>query len=115
MIRVPVAGSVAFARAAGLQHPNCRHSLSAYLPGVTRAPKHTADPEGDAARQRQRAIERQIRAWKLRAETAIDPRGPEATQARAKVGQWQAAMRAHLAANPDLRRQSAREQIGRPR
>src|SRR5262249_50741468 len=33
MITVRVAGSVAEAIRAGLLHPNCRHSLSAYLPG----------------------------------------------------------------------------------
>ncbi|WP_438828563.1 phage minor capsid protein [Streptomyces hesseae] len=56
-IEVQIAGSVDEARRTGLQHPNCRHSLSAYLPGVTRAPvEHSTDPDGYAASQRQRAI-----------------------------------------------------------
>jgi hypothetical protein len=89
---------------------DCRHSLSAYIPGVTKAPTHTADPEGDKARQRQRQIEREIRRWKLRAEAAIDPAA--AKPAKAKVRAWQARLRDHLKAHPELRRQPPREQIG---
>ncbi|WP_431892672.1 phage minor capsid protein [Micromonospora haikouensis] len=99
------------ARAAGLMHPNCRHSVSAYLPGVTRQPtRPTADPEGDKARQRQRAIERQIRKWKEREGGALDADAAKA--ARKKVRAWQAEMRDHLAANPALKRLAYREQIG---
>ena len=61
-----VEASLAEARRAGLHHPNCRHSLSAFLPGVTEAPTRTADPDGDKLRQRQRAYERRIREWKRR-------------------------------------------------
>ncbi|MGW0134835.1 phage minor capsid protein [Streptomyces sp. NPDC003299] len=61
MVTVDVAGSLDEARAAGLQHPNCRHSVSAYTPGITRAETAEADPEGYEAGQRQRAIERNIR------------------------------------------------------
>lgn len=61
-----VMGTVSEARREGLFHPNCRHSLSIYLPGVTEAPTRTADPEGDKLRQRQRAFERRVREWKRR-------------------------------------------------
>lgn len=113
MVAVEVAGTVAEAIAAGLMHPNCRHSLSAYVPGVTRAPTHTEDPEGDEARRKLRALERHVRRWKFRAQVPINPR--EAARANARVRAYQAAIRAHLKANPGLQRQSHREQIGAAR
>ena len=48
----------------GLFHPNCRHSMSLYQPGITKIPENTADPAGDALRQRQRALERSVRSAK---------------------------------------------------
>ncbi|MDN3056188.1 phage capsid protein [Streptomyces sp. SRF1] len=110
MVRVNVAGSLDEARRAGLQHPNCRHSVSAYAPGITRTEDATPDPAGYAAGQRQREIERKIRRYKNRAAAATTPEGKRA--AEAKVRQWQGAMRDHLAAHPDLRRLRAREQRG---
>jgi hypothetical protein len=67
MVTVHVAGTLAEATAAGLFHPQCRHRLAAFLPGVTKPPTHTEDPEGDRLRQRQRALERQVRAAKRQA------------------------------------------------
>lgn len=99
------------ARRNGFQHPNCRHSVRAYLPGVTKLPPQpTADPEGDLARQRQRAIERNIRRWKEREQAALTPEAKAG--AKARVRKWQKAMRDHLAANPALKRLTYREQIG---
>lgn len=112
-VRVKVAGTLDDARRAGFQHPNCTHSVSAYLPGATRKSFAKGEPDGYEAQQRQRAIERNIRAWKTRSAIALDDAA--AAAADAKVRQWQGALRAHLAANPDLKRQSAREQIGRAR
>jgi hypothetical protein len=110
-IRIDVKARLDDARAAGFQHPNCRHGVRSYLPGVTRLPEQpTADPDGDAARQRQRAIERTIRKWKERELGALTPEG--AAQAKAKVKLWQGQMRDHLAANPTLKRLPYREQIG---
>lgn len=111
-VTVEVAGSVAEAVAAGLMHPNCRHSLSAYLPGITKAPTHTEDPEGDRARQQLRYLERQVRSWKLRQAAAIDPAAAKA--AGVKVRAYQARIREHVAAT-GLHRQAAREQIGAAR
>lgn len=111
-VAVHVAGSLTEARAAGLFHPNCRHSLGAYLPGVTtRPPHHTTPGTTYEDTQRQREIERHIRRWKRRQAAAMD----EATRrkAGAKVREWQAAARAHVAAHDDLRRKPAREQINR--
>lgn len=111
MVSVHVAGSLDEARRAGLQHPNCRHSVAAYTAGITRPPEHGgSDPEGYEAGQRQRAIERKIRAYKNRAAASTNPEAR--TAANAKVRQWQGAMRDHLTAHPDLRRLRAREQPG---
>ncbi len=110
MIPVRVAGSLDEARLAGLQHPNCRHSVSAYTPGLTVVEKAVSDPDGYAAGQRQREIERRIRHYRRRQAAAITPEAKQA--AGIKVRQWQGAMRTHLAAHPDLRRLRHREQPG---
>lgn len=110
MVPVRVAGSLEAARVAGLQHPNCRHSVSAYTPGLTTVEQATSDPDGYEAGQRQREIERHIRKYKRRAAAAVDPAAKRA--AEGKVRQWQKAMRQHLAAHPDLRRNPTREKIG---
>ncbi|MER8219700.1 phage minor capsid protein [Streptomyces sp. NPDC094143] len=114
IIPVHVAGSLVEARAAGLFHPNCRHSLSAYLPGVTtRPPDHPTPGTTYEDTQRQREIERHIRRWKRRQAAAMD----DATRriAGAKIRAWQAAMREHVAAHEHLRRKPQREQIGAAR
>lgn len=111
MVRVDVAGSLDEARQAGLQHPNCRHNTSAYLPGLTRKPQKAAtDPDGYEASQRQREIERHIRKYKLRAASAVDPAAKRAAEAR--VRGWQGTMREHLDEHPELMRKRYREQPG---
>ncbi|MEV4036378.1 phage minor capsid protein [Streptomyces umbrinus] len=110
MIPVRIAGTLDEARLAGLQHPNCRHSVSAYTPGLTRTEQAESDPAGYEAGQRQRAIERHIRQYKRREAAAITSEAKRA--AAGKVRQWQGAMRGHLAAHPDLRRLRHREQPG---
>ncbi|MFE1378691.1 phage minor capsid protein [Streptomyces sp. NPDC058740] len=110
-MQVHIAGSVDEARQRGFQHPNCRHSVAAYLPGVTRpAAEASEDPDGYEATQRQRAIERGIRKYKNRAAAATSPEARRA--AEAKVRQWQAKQRAHLAEHPELIRRREREQPG---
>ncbi|MBB2941952.1 hypothetical protein FB565_001656 [Actinoplanes lutulentus] len=110
-VRIDVEATLDSARASGFQHPNCRHSVRSYLPGITKLPKQpTADPKGDEARQRQRAIERSIRKSKERELSALTPE--DAAKAHAKVQLWQSQMRDHLAANPNLKRLLYREQIG---
>ncbi|MER8042582.1 phage minor capsid protein [Streptomyces sp. NPDC094032] len=110
MVPVRVAGSLDEARATGLQHPNCRHSVSLYSPGLTRIEQASSDPAGYAAGQRQREIERGIRKWKRREAAAVTPEAKRA--AGRKVRQWQGHMRDHLAAHPDLRRNREREKVG---
>jgi len=113
-VAVHVAGSLAEARAKGLFHPNCRHSLSAYLPGVsTRPPPHATPGTSYEDTQRQRAIERHIRRWKRAEAAAMDEQARRA--AAAKIRHWQAQMREHLAAHDVLNRKPQREQIGTAR
>ena len=95
---------------AGLLHPNCRHHLATYFPGVTRLPEIPDDEtiqKNYAAEQKQRQIERQIRYWKRMQAGAMDPE--QFTKAGQRVKQWQSRMREHLEANPQLRRQYSRE------
>ncbi|WP_214317266.1 phage minor capsid protein [Nonomuraea sediminis] len=112
MVTVHVAGSLVEARAAGLMHPNCTHSVSRWTPGITKVGNANSNPEGYEAKQRQRAIERHIRRWKRREQAAIDPAAEKV--ARAKVREWQAALRQHIDEH-GLKRLPYREQIGRAR
>jgi hypothetical protein len=109
-VTVKVAGTVAQAKAAGLQHPNCTHRLVAYLPGATKL-KPKAEPDGYAQKQRQREIERRIRSWKRREQLALTD--DAAAAARRKVRAWQQELRDHIDAH-DLKRLRHREQIGSP-
>ncbi len=91
----PAVATLDQARAAGLMHPNCKHVVRLYRPGVTRIPKGpTADPAGEAARTRQRYIERQMRHWRERAAAAFDERAKAAALFR--VRGWSAEMERHL-------------------
>ena len=110
-VTVHIAGSVAQAIAAGLMHPNCRHTLSLYLPGVTRIPRNTEDPDGDRARQQLRYLERGVRGWKLREAAALSPQA--AAYAKAKTAQWRGRIKSHVAASEHLgiMRKPERERI----
>lgn len=112
MLRIDVKGTVADAVAAGLLHPNCRHRLAMYLPGVTKVPAHTADPKGDKDRQTLRRLERELRALKREEAALIDPdAGPGL---RRRIRAKQARIRQHVARS-GAQRQSQREQIGSAR
>lgn len=96
----------------GAFHPNCRHTLATFFPGISKLPKPT-DPEKAVAlyeaEQKQRYMERQIRRYKRLEEGSLD----ESNQAKygAKVKDWQARLRDQLAENSELRRDRRREQI----
>lgn len=107
-----VAGTVAEAVGAGLQHANCRHRLGLYVPGLTRPMHGTADPEGDANRQQQRYLERGVRRWKRRELAALDDQA--AAAARARTRQWQGRLRDHVDTH-DLKRLRYREMVGSAR
>lgn len=110
-VKVDVYGSLEDAKAGGWGHPNCRCNVGAYLPGVTSVqnPRPKWDEKGYEAQQNQRGMERKIREWKTREALAMDP--AERKAAHNKVTNWQALLRAHLTANPFLKRKSINEQI----
>ncbi len=115
-VLVDVYDSLSGAQAKGFMHPGCRHSLGAYLPGVTEPHAGpTADPEGDAARRRLRELERRVRAARRLEAAALDE--PARKAASARVRAQQAAIREHLKteAGSKLQRQPARERIGAAR
>ncbi|MET8765477.1 phage minor capsid protein [Streptomyces sp. NPDC004658] len=107
-VTVRVAGSLPEARAAGLMHPNCRHSVSAYLPGVSRVPEPQPSRGTYEDTQKQRYLERQIRRWKRREAAAMDDAARTAARARARA--YQARVR-ELVAETGLPRKSHREQL----
>lgn len=114
-MRVKVDDTLAAARAAGFQHPNCRCSLRAYIPGATDKAviqRPPFDAEGYQRQQQQRSIERSIRDAKTTA-LVSDAVGDEraAARARARVSAQQGRLRQHLADNPTLKRRNDREQV----
>lgn len=97
---------------AGLLHPNCRHTLASYFPGITQLPKVPDEAEARKnyeAEQKQRYMERQVRKWKRREAGSLDPENQNA--AKAKVREWQGKIREHLKENPQLRRDYWRERL----
>ncbi|MFI7315151.1 phage minor capsid protein [Streptomyces hygroscopicus] len=112
MMAVRLAGSLPEARAAGLMHPNCRHSVSAYLPGVSRVPEAQPSRGTYEQSQQQRYLERQVRKWKRRTAAAVDEQAARA--ARARVAEYQRRIR-ELTAEMGLPRKSHREQVGTAR
>ena len=106
----PAIATLEEARAAGLHHPNCRHRLRIWLPGISRAtPARTADPDGYADEQRQRYIERQLRHWRERQAAAFDP--AEVAKTKTHVAAWDAEMRRHIE-ETGLKRLRFREKPG---
>ncbi|MEE4598230.1 phage minor capsid protein [Streptomyces sp. DSM 41524] len=112
MVQVRVAGSLPEARAAGLLHPNCRHSVSIYLPGLTRPRTPAPERATYEQSQKQRYLERQVRAWKRRAAGALNDQ--ERRAANGKVREYQGRIRELITAT-DLPRKSHREQLARAR
>ncbi|MGG1878270.1 phage minor capsid protein [Paenibacillus cisolokensis] len=96
----------------GAFHPNCRHTLATFFPGISRLPEQ-ADPklalERYRAEQWQRYLERGIRKYKRLEVGSLD----EANQAKygKKVLEWQDRLKQHLEANPSLRRDNRRDRI----
>ncbi|MGV9282125.1 phage minor capsid protein [Streptomyces sp. NPDC003730] len=107
-VRVEVAGSLDEARSAGLMHVNCRHRVSAFLPGVSRVPKAQPSRGTYEDSQRQRYYERQIRKWKRLEAAAMDDQ--RRTAARVRVRAYQARVR-ELVAETGLPRKRHREQL----
>ena len=107
---------LSFAVAAGLFHPNCRHTLSTWIEGVSKRPKPLdADKvrENATLEKRQRKLERKVRRYKRLAEGVQDP--DKALECRHKLRTAQAQLRAFVADNSDvLRRDYWREKVYAP-
>lgn len=97
------------AKAAGLFHPNCKHTLLAYFPGITDVPRGL-DNNHQAYQdmQRQRYNERMIRKYKRISSVAMTPLAQQ--QAESKVKKWQQIQRDHISTT-GLTRRYAREGI----
>ena len=97
--------------AAGLFHPNCRHTLTTWIEGVSKMPKPLdAQKVQQAAKleEQQRALERKVRKAKRLQAGLQDPE--DAKKARAQVREAQKELREFVQAHPDvLRRDPWRE------
>lgn len=105
-ITVQVAGSLEEARSAGLFHPNCRHNVTGYLPGVTRAPNPPTVKATYKDTQRLREMERTARKWDRRRAVALTDE--ERQYAESKFREWRGKARKH-AAEKQLPRKTNRE------
>lgn len=96
----------------GFLHPNCRHTLATYFPGITRLP---VVPNGEdaiklyEAEQKQRYYERQLRKWKRFKVGTCDEENKEI--ASKKVKELEKTLKNHLENNRELRRNHYRERI----
>ena len=102
---------LSMAVAAGLFHPNCRHTVSTWFDGVSRMPPPMdADRVREISRleQEQRRLERKVRRYKRLAEGSQDPK--QAKEYRRKVRGAQAELRGFIGDHSDvLRRDPWRE------
>ena len=101
------------ARAQGFEHPGCRHTVTAYLPGFTDTTTPAVDPdhEGYKATQKQRYYEREIRKSRRMGQAAIDDDGRKNAEARRR--QYEAKLREHIR-EYDLPRRRHREKLRQP-
>lgn len=98
---------------AGFLHPNCRHNLSTYFPGITTLPKAPDIKKvlnNYEKEQRQRTLERAIRKQKRKVVGTIDSENLKAE--KKKLNELQQEIRSHLEENPQLRRAYQREKPG---
>lgn len=94
----------------GLLHPNCRHTISTFFPGISKLPVIPDAEQAIAlndAEQKQREIERNIRKWRRIAEGSIDH--DNIKFAHGKIAEYQGRLKDHLADNSKLRRDPTRE------
>ena len=96
------------ARSQGLFHPNCRHTITGYIEGLTKVVKSESNPKVYKTEKRQREIERNIRRWKRRNDTAMTEN--EINLSKNKIKEWQNLQR-QLLEDTDIRRKYNRESI----
>lgn len=107
-VTIKITSTLAQARSQGFQHPNCTHSYSGYIPGVTQQGGAQPNPEGYKQKQKQRAMERKIRALKRARVLAIDDEAKAQANANLRMAQKQ--LREYVKEH-GLKRQSGRESI----
>lgn len=107
-VTVRVKGSVQDAYSDGYGHPNCRHTLVGYFPGMAQATGPDWSRESEDAQARLRALEVEVRRSKRDELGALDE--TEAKAARAATRKWQARIRAHIKETGEPRRRE-REQL----
>jgi Phage minor capsid protein 2 len=96
----------------GLLHPNCRHTLTTYFPGITNLPKV---PDGEAAikvyeaEKKQRLYERQIRKWKRIEAGSVDEENK--IKAANNVRTLQNKLNHHIKSNHKLRINNNRTEV----
>ena len=100
---------VSEAKAEGFLHPNCRHQLFMYIPGITEVaelPNEVETKERYQAEQKQRYYEREIRKYKRLREGAVDTADRQKYDARVK--EWTARLDDHLGEHDYLRKNPKR-------
>lgn len=96
----------------GLLHPNCRHTLTTYFPGITTLP---VVPDGKEAikvyeaEQKQRTLERQIRKWKRIEAGSVDEENK--IKAANNIRTLQNKLKQHIKENNELRINSNRTEV----
>lgn len=97
----------------GLFHPNCRHTMSQYIHGVTEIPEPIPAEKIKKQReleQKQRYLERKIRKFKRLAEGTLEPE--TARDYSRKLWQAQKELREFIGEHEDvLKRDSSREKV----
>lgn len=109
--RVQVYASIEEAKARGLWHPGCRHTVKIWTPADPLPPKATPpDPEGQKAREKLRRLERRVRRWKRVLSVAQTPKAE--ADAKRRIRAAQSDIRRHVA-ETRIARDRDREQLHR--
>ncbi|QIS18537.1 phage minor capsid protein [Nocardia terpenica] len=107
-VTATVVASMREAEAAGLHHPNCKHTHTLWVPGAPRPSVEPDDEQGYADEQKLRRLERRVREAKRQQAAAITPEAKKV--ATAKVRARQAAIRNHVE-QTGVTRRPHREQL----
>lgn len=94
-VKVRVVAGLDRAKERGLFGPNCRHTTSAFIPGVKSAvPPIEADPQEYADTQELRRLEREVRKQRNKEATALTP--SDKATAKRKVAEGRARIAEHV-------------------
>jgi hypothetical protein len=107
-VTVRVKGSVDDAIADGFMHPNCRHTLVGYFPGLNNDTGEPWTQEAEDAQAGLRALEVEVRKAKRDLAGALNT--DEEKAARRRVREMQARIREHIDETGEPRRRE-REQL----